>query len=341
LLAVKVCDQIHRSFDIELPLAVFFEAPTVELLARRLMTFRAAKDDAASRWTTIVPFHVGGSLPPLFCVAGLGGEAMNLRHLARAVGPDQPFYGLQHRGVDGKLRPHWRVEDMASEFLEDLREVQPRGPYYLAGHSAGGLPAFEMACMLEERGETVGLVILLDTLSPTAPRWSPRERLEAHLDNLAQDGVRYLVGRTVERVGRRVRDLRQTVGARLATFSPFRYRHNAIVEAAIAAEAAYRPRTYRGRVLLLQADSRLTAGKGIGYKPHESNGWRAHVAQRLDVIRIECSHLDVLSEEVAPRVAVVLRTALADSHPEALVPHSSSSRPPEPHSWGPPPPSGR
>jgi amino acid adenylation domain-containing protein len=328
LLAVKVCDQIYQSFDIELPLAVFFEAPTVELLARRLTAYRMQRDGAPSRWTTLVPFHVGGNLPPLFCVAGLGGEAMNLRHLERALGPDQPFYGLQHRGVDGRHGPHWRVEDMSREFLDDLREVQPSGPYYLAGHSAGGLPAFEMACMLEEQGEKVGLVVLLDTLSPTAPRWSSAERLEAHWDNLLEHGPGYLAGRTVEGVAWRARLLRQTVRASLAAFSPFRYRHNAIVEAAIAAEAAYRPRTYRGRVLLLQADSRLTAGKGIGYKPHESNGWRDHVQQRLEVIRIECSHLDIVSAEVAPRVAVALRSALEDSHSEEIRSRRFPSMPP-------------
>jgi thioesterase domain-containing protein len=221
---------------------------------------------------------------------------------------------------------------MAREFLEDLREVQPSGPYFLAGHSAGGLPAFEMACMLEEQGETVGLLLLLDTLSPTAPRWSSKERLEAHLDNLMEHGPRYLAGRTVENLGRRARDFRQNLGARLAAFSPFRYRHNAIVEAAVAAEAAYRPHPCRGPVLLLQADSRLTAGKGIGYKPHESNGWRQHIKGRLDVTRVECSHLDILSEENAPRVAAIIRNALADSQPDAKMRHRFSSRPPKPPS---------
>jgi amino acid adenylation domain-containing protein len=318
LLAVKVCDQIHESFAVELPLAVFFEAPTVELLARRITTYQMSGDGSPSTWTSVVPFHVGGSLPPVFCVAGLGGEVMNLRHLAHAFGPDQPFYGLQHRGVDGRLRPHWTVQDMAREFLDDVRRVQPRGPYYLAGHSAGGLAAFEMAAMLEAQREQVGLVMLLDTLSPTAPRWSAQERLEAHYENLAQHGARYLVGRLVERSMRRARELRQRVGARLAAFSPFRFRHNAIVEAAIAAEGAYRPATVRGPVALLQADSRLTAGKGIGYKPHESNGWRDHVRGKLLVVPVACSHLDIVGDENAPQVAMELRKVLAAAYADTM-----------------------
>jgi len=328
LLAVKVCDQIHRSFDIELPLAVFFEAPTVESLARRLAAYKSSPDGLARQWTTVVPFQVGGNLPPLFVVSGLGGNPMNLRHLARALGPDQPFYGLQHRGVDGRLPPHRKVQDMAREFLEDVREVQPRGPYYLAGHSAGGLPAFEMACLLEESGETVGLLVLLDTLSPTAPKWSSVERFEAHFDNLTQRGPRYIANRMVDGVTRRIAETRQKAASKLAAFAPFRFRHEALVEAGIAAEVAFRPRSYGGHVVLLQADSRLTAGKGIGHKPHESNGWRDYVRGRLEVTRIECSHMDIVSEQISPRVAVVVRTALSSADHEGKVRRQFSSRPP-------------
>ncbi len=94
---------------------------------------------------------------------------MNLRHLAAELGDEQPFYGLQYRGADGQLPPHRRMRDMAEEFLRDIRSVQPRGPYYLGGYSAGGLAAYEMAQLLQQSGESVGLVILFDTMNPRLP----------------------------------------------------------------------------------------------------------------------------------------------------------------------------
>jgi thioesterase domain-containing protein len=263
---------------------------------------------------------------------------MNLRFLAVALGTDQPFYGLQHRGADGRLRPHRRIEDMAREFLHDVRAIQPRGPYYIAGYSAGGLPAYEMACMLAESGAAVGLVILIDTGNPTAPNWSMRERLGEHLDNLVQRGPGYLANRAVNTILRRVKEGDRSVRAKLAERFPFKFRLEALVHSGEEAVSNFRPRPYRGRVLLLQADWRLTAGEGIGYKPHQANGWLDYVRGPLEVTHIPCSHLDIVSEHVAPHAAKVAKRALAIAYKSAEA-SSRPSAPPPPSSVLPPPPS--
>ncbi len=128
---------MYRSFGVRLPLATLFECPTVESFARRLAELgQRGPDTPPERWSTLVRIQPRGSLPPFFCVAGVGGNPMNLRHLAAALGNDQPFYGLQFRGVDGKQVPHRRIRDMAQEFLADVKRVQPEGPYFLGGYSA-------------------------------------------------------------------------------------------------------------------------------------------------------------------------------------------------------------
>src|SRR5262249_24350348 len=86
--------------------------------------------------------------------------------LAWLLGPAQPFYGLQSRGLDGVKDPPSRIEDIAAEFLCEIREVQPEGPYYLIGLCMGGVVAYEMAQQLHAAGQQVGLLGLLETWPP-------------------------------------------------------------------------------------------------------------------------------------------------------------------------------
>lgn len=323
LLAVKIFDRVHRQWAVELPLAALFESPTIESLARRIDNLVRSPSQGET-WTTVVPIQPRGSRPPLFCVSGMGGNPMNFAHLAAALGREQPFYGLQHRGVDGRLPPHTSVRAMAEEFVADLRKVQPHGPYYLSGYSAGGLAAYEMARILEASGDVVGLLIFFDTFCSTTPRWSLAERLEAHWDKLRSAGVGYISNRVGDRVSRSLRDYRRRLRARLAHREPFRFRLDALVEAGMLAERSFRPEPYAGRVLLLQADARLTAGDGIGYKPHESNGWRQHLQGRFDVVQLACSHTDVMGENAAPLAAAEIRRALAEAQQSQKPAHAEA-----------------
>jgi thioesterase domain-containing protein/acyl carrier protein len=312
LLAVKIFDEIHRELSVDLPLAALFEMPTVESLARRIDQAPSPKE-VAPEWTTVVPMQPKGFRPPLFCVSGIGGNPMNFTSLVAALGEDQPFYGLQHRGADGKLAPHRAVRAMAEEFVSDIRKVQPRGPYYLAGYSAGGLAAYEMGHVLRELGEEIGLIILFDTFNPTLPPWSARERLQAHLDNLRTRGWSYIPNRIADRLTRRLRETQRRARARLAEHVVYKYRLDALVEAGLAAERDYKPQPYQGDLVVLQADARLSAGDGIGYKPHESNGWRGLVRGRLEVVEIASSHLDVMGDTAAPFAAAEVRRVLAQA----------------------------
>ncbi len=312
LLAVKIVNDIERSFGVRLPLATLFECPTVELFAKRLSDLRAQPASCKSQaWTTLVPIQPRGTLPPFFCVAGVGGNPMNLRHLATALGEDQPFYGLQFRGVDGQLEPHRSVQAMAEEFLADVRRIQPQGPYFLGGYSAGGLCAYEMAQLLRERGENVGQVVFFDTLSPRLPEWTFIERVDAHIQNYRQQGLQYLPNRVAARVREEFARLARALRARLAQNNRFKYRHDAVWLAAEEAIRGYVPEPYAGDVLLVRADARLSAEGGIGYRPHESNGWRDLVRGELKVIELACSHRDVVNEEAAALAAKALKKSLA------------------------------
>jgi thioesterase domain-containing protein len=114
------------------------------------------------------------------------------RDLARNLGPDQPFYGLQSRGLDGSRPPLTRVEDMAALYIREIRSVQPHGPYFLGGYCGGGTVAYEVAQQLQALGEPVGLLALFDTLnwskvaepSVWAKAYRGAERVGFHVENI-------------------------------------------------------------------------------------------------------------------------------------------------------------
>ncbi|HEX5393794.1 MAG TPA: thioesterase domain-containing protein [Rhodocyclaceae bacterium] len=114
--------------------------------------------------------------PPLFGVGGHNGDVFCFRGLVRHLGPEQPFYGLQPPGADGRGEPLTRVEDLAAYFVEQIRAFQPEGPYYLVGYCAGGTIAFEMAQQLRRLGASVGLLALIGSPHPHQFRRLPKLR---------------------------------------------------------------------------------------------------------------------------------------------------------------------
>ncbi len=125
------------------------------------------------RWNRLVPAQPNGSRVPLFMVAGFMDADDTLRVLARLIphlGLDQPVYGFQPRWLDGHSERYSDAEEVAFEFLAELRTVQPKGPYLLGGDCAGGIIAFVMAQELLRQGEEVRLLVLFDTHRPTAFR---------------------------------------------------------------------------------------------------------------------------------------------------------------------------
>ncbi len=151
----------------ELPLGAIFQAPTVRALARLL-----EGSSAPSRWTSLIPIQTEGSRPPIFCIHGGAGTILHLAALSRRLGPDQPFYGLQSRGLYGGATPLTSVEEMATHYLREMQEVWPEGPWYLGGYCFGSIVAFELAQRLVAQGEEVKLLAVFNGPSPAwIKRW--------------------------------------------------------------------------------------------------------------------------------------------------------------------------
>jgi amino acid adenylation domain-containing protein len=165
ILAVKLFAQVEKIFAQKLPLATLFQAPTIEQLAIIL------NQQNNISWSSLVPIQAGSSdsssiKTPLFFIHALGGNVIGYQTLVRYLGSEQPIYGLQAQGLDGKQALHSSVEEMASHYIQEIRTVQPNGSYLLAGFSSGGTIAFEMARQLVAQGEKVDLLAMFDTYSP-------------------------------------------------------------------------------------------------------------------------------------------------------------------------------
>jgi thioesterase domain-containing protein len=161
MLAVRLMGRIERVFGRRLSLAVLFQTATIEHLARLLR-----RQGGAASSGPLVAIQPHGSRPALFCVHPAGGNVLCYGELARHLGPDQPFYGLQAKGLDGEAEPRTEIEAMASDYIAAVRSVQPTGPFLLGGWSMGGLVAFEMARQLHAQGERMALLALIDSMIP-------------------------------------------------------------------------------------------------------------------------------------------------------------------------------
>jgi len=161
LSAVRLMLEIDRHFGQKLSLGTLFPSSTIEHLASLLR-----QGTASALSSPLVGIQPNGTKPPFFCVHPIGGNVLCYLELARHLGEDQPFYGLQGSGIDGQGEPKSRIEDMASYYIEAIREIQPQGPYFLGGWSFGGVVAFEMAQQLHSSGQQLALLALIDSSAP-------------------------------------------------------------------------------------------------------------------------------------------------------------------------------
>jgi amino acid adenylation domain-containing protein len=263
LRAVALLARIEETFREPLPLATLFQTPTVEGLARAIR-----EQGWSLQGSGLVPIRRDGAGLPIFAVPGIGGDSVTYVDLARHLGAEQPFYGLQARGLDGRDTPFTRLPDMATHYLAQVRAQQAHGPYALLGTCMGGVVAFEMAQQLRAQGEEVKLLALIDSWPPVqAGRWHvtlPTSRslallrflvgrVHLHLQALAALGAK-------ERrayLGRKAR----TIGRKLIRRDPLRgnwseIHQDRVRQANYWALQQYVPRPYAGRIMLFVAANR-------------------------------------------------------------------------------------
>ncbi|WP_055108572.1 amino acid adenylation domain-containing protein [Paenibacillus ihumii] len=157
LLAVRLMSRIRETMGRELGIGLLFEAPTVAGLAEKLYS-----DQGQSALQVLLPLRAEGREIPLFCVHPAGGLSWCYAGLMKHLGMDYPIYGLQARGIAETDQYPGTLEEMTTDYIAQIRTVQPQGPYRLLGWSFGGNVAQAMAVQLQREGEEVAFLAMLD-----------------------------------------------------------------------------------------------------------------------------------------------------------------------------------
>jgi len=318
LLAVRVFARIENVLGRRLPLATLFQAPTIEQLATVMR-----KEGWSAPWSSLVVIQGGGARPPFFCVPGVGGNVVGFHMLARHLGADQPVYGLQARGLDGVETPDTSVEEMAARYVEQMKAVVPRGPYFLGGASFGGKVAYEMARRLESDGERVGLLALFDTFAPGSGSGAPLPvllrhasarffaRVDYHMENLLLQKQRgQYIRKKARTVRRRIRSRLWQLAYRLfderSRAMPRAMR--SVREAGYLANRRYVAGPYGGTVMLFRA-----AVRSVADATGRDMGWGRLVQGGVEVHHVAGDHENMLVEPHVRVLARELRVAIDEA----------------------------
>lgn len=328
LIAVRLFARIKKTYRVEFPISLLFEAPTIERCAAAIR--QALQADAhvealapvspKARYTHMVAMHPGqgGSKTPFILVAGMFGNVLNLRHLAHLLGNERRFFGLQALGLNGTQKPHESFEEMASAYLAELREVQPSGPYLLGGFSGGGITAYEMALRLTEAGEEVALLAMLDTALPHSPELRPNERARIHWERMRSRGPAYVTEWARDRLRWEIAQFRNGRPGNENIVMPFELRSKEIGAAFRRALGRYELRAYPGVVTLFRpkldvahvlAPGRMTNAQRE-FLFHD-NGWGAHAAG-VDVHEVPGDHDSMVLEPNVRVLAAKLRKCIEE-----------------------------
>jgi thioesterase domain-containing protein/acyl carrier protein len=308
LLALQMFLDLERETGRAVPAGTLLQEQTVAALATLLE--RRARAEAASMAVAIKP---AGTKLPLFCVHGGDGGILFYRELANTLTDGRPVYGLEAPWLTGRPSAAESIEQIAAEYLEQVRLVQPTGPYYLAGFSFGGVVVYEMAQQLVQQGQKVELLALFDTDNPhqQPARLSLGKRLALNFQRMeglgTMEKARLLAKRAMGlyavnmlmrqekkkmSTARILKSMNEQLPAELHTLGG-RTAH-------IEAMESYVPKPYPGRMLLFAATDRRE-----GFRYSEGLGWEALVSE-LVIRRVKGAHVSILQEPHVHAVAAGL-----------------------------------
>ncbi|MEU3222939.1 amino acid adenylation domain-containing protein [Streptomyces sp. NPDC006976] len=300
LLAVRLVARVREEFGAALTVGSLFEASTPEALAARIDAAGPASGDALG---AVLPLRGTGNRTPLFAIHPAGGIAWAYAGLSARLGPDQPVYGIQARGlVRGEPLPR-TLEEEAAGHVDRIRAVQGDGPYRLLGWSVGGVLAHAVAVLLQESGQKVELLALLDAFP--AEQWRGRPAPE---EGDALTAVLRMAG--FERGGERTRgDVLATLrraGSPLAGLGDHTLsRIVDIVPNHARMTREHTHRRYEGDLLFFTA----AAPRAEHWLSHRA--WRAHVTGTVVNHDLDCTHAQVMRDRQLDVIAPVLAARLA------------------------------
>ncbi len=310
LAAVDLLAGVAATFGVAAPTSMLLEAPTVAELARCIdeqTSTRHGTHRSDSRKRRIVRLRAGGDEMPVIFLPGSSGVPLEFVPLVRRLRPQRPAFALPVHALEQRGLPDWSVSQGARRYLRELRAARVDGPFVLIGHSLGGLVAIDLARRLRLAGESVPLVVLLDS--------HPSGRL--HGD--AKTGRKAPSAEEDASMGRLSRLLallsvdRETPGnvARVLAAGPIRFdgleHYEAFYRRGMVLTQLHRTRQYDGQVVLVvAADDPVQI---------DTDSWRGLLGERLQIVPVAGDHTGILHEPHVASVAAAIESALAPPRP--------------------------
>jgi len=301
LMAVRLMGRVEKAFARQFPITALVQAPTIAQFAELVRN-----DETGDLWSSLIPLQAEGSKPPFFFVHGLGGTVLRYHELAVHMAPDQPFYGIQAPGLDGKQTRLKSVDSLAAHYLGQVRGVQPEGPYFLGGYSFGGLVALEMARSLLAQGYQVALLAMVDTY-PGVPK-STGSLLDRFFGLTPKQKLAY----TKKRLKRYGKGIKRRIDL-LSMPLPLKQ----VREACAVAERRYVPQVYPGKIVLFRASEKALRGLDDA-----QGGWSQYASGGLEIREIDADHGNILNGVQVARLAEAMRASLEQArsdHPEPIL----------------------
>ncbi|MFJ2722636.1 thioesterase domain-containing protein, partial [Streptomyces sp. NPDC087437] len=311
IMSMRLVTKVRATFGVRLSIRTIFEAPTVAELAGRL-----AGDTEGDTLDVLLPLRTTGDRAPLFCVHPAGGLSWVYSGLMKHIGADRPLYGIQARGLaDPSATLPRSIEEMAADYVAQVRGVQPNGPYHLLGWSLGSLVVHAMATQLRAAGEEVGLLANLDQY--------PIDRGEPEPERLPdqQDALRIMldfVGHDMDSLGDEPLEyamVAEVLRERQSVFAN-------LDESAIAALAnvfansrtligGFEPQPLDSDVLVLVAEPDETVS--AAELAERAERWRPFVTGKIEYRVVRCTHAHMMQAEPAAEIGRVLAEKLGES----------------------------
>jgi len=325
LTAAEMAVGFPAEFGVELPLGSLFEAPTVANLAAFVDRLGGDSDDPLGEVIVLrAPPRLRevGRAParPLFCIHPMMGLSLGFSALLRHLDPAVPVYGLQSRGLRGDLRLPGSIEEVAADYLAQIRRIQPEGPYRLVGRSMGGLIGHAIAEQLLAMGERVELLAMIDSYLFTAgERSRPREEakevraalnflgLHQHAGEDAPQTLKELASLLLHSYNARSIPLVQEI---IKSHPQFIEHLFAVMRNNLELARQYTPRRINVDLLFFHATER--EGDLGGILDHRPSAWRPFIGWRIEVQELACHHEAVLEPAPAETIGTVLRHRLFD-----------------------------
>lgn len=330
VLSLKLVASLEKEFQISLPLSAVLISPTVADLANTVEEYRLSSLEERPP-APLIKIQTEGDNPLFFCVHPAGGIIHCYIELSRILGKNQPFYALQHPGIDGKASPYGAFDKMAELYVNAIRELQPKGPYFLGGWSFGGTGAFEMAVQLREMGEEVAFLAMFDSPGPSS-LYKLKERPEfefAGMLHFLSQAMGNMFGKAIEVSVNELRQippeqqldyvLSRTVsvtgdsdmeGARAAL-----ERILDIFEVTDKGEKQYVPKTLDRDIHMYRVQS-LDEYEFTGYKDHPqilnpTFGWDEVCSKNVIVRKVSGTHISMMSKPYIVEIAALFNADLS------------------------------